>query len=277
MARIIEGSGNKNSRGDADSYYDKLKKKQQAATKTSSVSTATTKDLLTNRPAKESYGELWRRLNKTMEAGVNKIMKLGDRYQNYAYNQPSSNSAYAARYGGGKSFTPTGQQYAMPAAGYKTGTYTGQFGSLAKPYTYGQTMQQSDYQALSDQNVQRLLDIISRNIVNKQSNAVTDTTSGGDQLNETINDVQQSRDAAEFNIPPGVLPDQNANQDQNQQQLMGWNYGPMFYPSGGGYGGGGGGYGGYRYPRYSSGGSNDNASKWYERMVNWKIRRNKNG
>lgn len=268
MARIDEGSGNKNSRGDADSYYNKLKKKNY-----SGRTTTTTKDLLTERPAKESVGELWRRLNKTMEAGANKIWKLGDRYQNYAYNQPSSNSAYAARYGGGKSFTPTGQQYAMPAAGYKTGTYTGQFGSLAKPYTYGQTMQPSDYQALSDQNTLRLLDIISRKIVNKQSNAVTDTTSSGDQLNETINDVQQSRDAEEFNIPPDVLPDEIPD----QVQLMGWNYGPMFYPSGGGYGGGGGGYGGYRYPRYSSGGSNDNASKWYERMVNWKIRRDKNG
>ena len=265
---------------------------------------------LTNMPANQSGINIWSSLqklgsnmNKNLELGLKGIDHAGEVYQNISRQQGSSNNPYANRYNP-SAFAPTGSPYGYSNAGWGTGNYGGQFGNLNKPYTYGQAMTPDDYARMGGDYKARLLDRISRNIVNNQSdipanNGIPVLTSEYDEYLDALRYgtrgggmASQGYTGVDTYVPPEELPlggggGDNSGGGGGYYDPYGYTWGDMNLRGGGGYGGGGYGYGGYggnnyriNYNNNYRGGtgtrSNDIAS-WYANMVNWNIGRPKGG
>jgi len=226
---------------------------------------------LTQQTAQESTPGLWRDLRgvgrslvDTMQAGVNRVDRWGNSYQNYSWGQPSSNPGYAQAYGNGAGFTPGGGQYGTPSPGYSQGSYYG------KQFTYGVPATPGDYANALNANNQRLNSLIEK--YNSRDKGITIRTAGGEQSGLTpppISPEQRREELIEngrrgyrlgaigFDQPytPLTLPPTTPPPTDDYDYPF-----PTFpqiqYPDFGGFGG------------YSP---SQSASQWYNSMVQWNI------
>ena len=290
-----EGNGYSDTGSNKESYYEKLRKQQQNAAAQAAKQAQYNRERynayaqeqykkalqkyqedmrkqqslwykMTQQPAKESLPALWKELqttgkslNDTLQAGVNRVDQWGNAYQQYAYNQGSSNTDYTNRYNNGYSFAPTGNQYAQSTPYYKSGEYMG------KQYTYGQAMDRGDFGMLSEAQRVRLQSIIDKR---NALNLTQDNTLGGTGLTPEEEALLRQENRRGFQIggpglivnqPPQVLPGTSPAPTDTY---------PYPYPT----------FQQFSYPTYSGGGSSgwsypqsNNASNWYNAMVQWNI------
>ena len=249
MATI--GEGDKKNLAE-DAYWKKLRAQQKSKPAAGSLGQK-------SKPAAGSLGQKSKPA-AVIPPWVKPVAGAGQAYRDLASSQ--QRNQYGNLFAGYQNRLGGMQPATYPNAGWQTGNYTGQSGTLSQPYTYGQVMGTNDY---NDALYYRVRDYI----VDNQSYAprnMTQTSADKAAIAEMLDILREQRRGFQIG-GPGI--------DEYSQQTLPKNNGrgDYSYSDGGGYGGG---YGDYRYPSYASGNDND-INRWYANMVQWNINRPKSG